>query len=225
MTISQYINKEDWDGLDRQFNKMSNSEFRRSETIVRETLAHVDNDLFWKAYLHLLQYRRQSFLVCILSIERLARTDEISFSCEAAQALSLWVRQESSESVPKILRMTIPILTTERQIEDLLRLFDVTDEREWIYILVKEDTPLAYYMLFKALRTVDDKNLVYQCCVALMKKNNDMAYNMASILKHYFGIDELKAALSLLIEPYELSYIEQNYDNFNHVLNGKRPRL
>ena len=58
-----------------------------------------------------------------------------------------------------------------------------------------------------------------------MKKNNDMAYNMASILKHYFGIDELKATFSLLIEPYELSYIEQNYDNFNHVLKGKRPRL
>ncbi len=225
MTIAQCINKEDWEGLDRMLNRMSNSEFRRTEATVREVLTHVDNDLFWKAYLNLLKYRKQSFLSCVLSIKHLAKNDKLNFDSGSAKAVAEWVEENAPELVQKILRMAIPELTTEAQIEGILRLFDVIDKKECLSILVKEDSSLAYYMLFKLLKNLDDHDVAYRCCIALMKRNNDLSYNMASILRCYFGIDELKATFSLQIEPYELSYIEQNYDNFKHILNGKRPRL
>lgn len=225
MILSQLIEKRNWDGLDKYLVHLSNSEFRRTEVMVRKYLSHVDNDLFWEAYLHLLMFRHQAFLVCILSIENLAKKDEINFSCDGALTLSQWALSTIPADVPKMVRMAIPLLTTEKQIDGLLHLFAMDNEREWISILLKEDTPLAFYMLFKALRTIDDHSITLRCSIALMQKNTDLSYNMACILKHYFGINELKATFSLTLQPYELSYLEQNYNNFKHILTGKRPRL
>jgi hypothetical protein len=58
-----------------------------------------------------------------------------------------------------------------------------------------------------------------------MKRNNDMAFNMASIMRTYFGIDDLKSHLSLRIEPYELNLIDRSYETFFDFLNGKRPKV
>ena len=52
-----------------------------------------------------------------------------------------------------------------------------------------------------------------------------MAFNMASILRGYFGIEQINMNFSLRIEPYELNYIDKSFANFNNFLNGRRPVL
>ena len=225
MTLKQYIEKEDFDGLFQSLGKLSNSEFRRSEKIIRDAMTSLPNDSFWNVYYHLVEYRKQSFLSCIMSIGKLAKNNDIDFSCPGAQILAEWLNKESPESVVKILRMAIPFLTTEEQMDGMRKLFGVDDDKQWISILIKEDTPLAYYLLFKALSKIEDRDFLLRCCIILMKKNNDISYNMTSILKSYFGLDTLKTTLSLQIEPYELSYLDKSYENFIHILQGKRPRL
>jgi hypothetical protein len=74
-------------------------------------------------------------------------------------------------------------------------------------------------------RAADNQPLLRAACLAIMKKNDDMSFNMASLLRSYFDLNDIKSTFSLQIEPYELSYIEQSYDNFEHILKGKQPKL
>lgn len=225
MTLTQYIQKKDWEGLYSKFTHMTNSEFRRSESIVRNGLAQLEENDFWDAYLHLVMFRRQSFLSCILSIGTLAAKDALKFDGEEASKLAEWILQNSEDSVAKILKMALPLLKTESQIEGMLHLFKVDDEKMWIDILLKEDTPIAYYMLFKAAKKIDDVETEKKICRTAIKKGNDMAFNMASIMKSYFALEDISSTFSLRIEPYELSYLEQSYENFKNVLTGRRPKV
>ncbi len=226
-TILTLIKNKDWGGLKEVFSHMTNTEFRRTEAVMRDQIMpSLANDDFWDAYMHLLIYRRQSFLTCILSIGELAKTGELNFHCSNAEKLVEWLNANSPESKPKIVRMAVPLLTSASQIKDVFRLFAFEDAKECAAILVKESTPYAYYVLLDILKhTPENRPLLTSVCVALIQKGDDLSFNMASILKSYFDLDNIKSNFSLHIEAYELSYIDKSYDNFVRVLNGKRPIL
>ena len=226
-SIQALIEAKDWNGLENMFAKMSNADFRRTEALVRTSvMPALSNDDFWEAYLHLLMYRRQSFLPCISSVRELARSGQVDFDCPKAKELALWMRQMSPESEAKVVRMAVPLLATAGQILSLFRLMDFTDERNCAAVLVKESSAHAYYALFEVLKRVpDNRQLLRAVCLAIMKKCDDLSFNMASILKIYFGMDDIKSSFSLSVEPYELSYIDRSYENFLRVLHGKRPQM
>ena len=92
-------------------------------------------------------------------------------------------------------------------------------------ILLKTDTYLSYYLIFKTLKLIEDKIIAKKCCMALIKRQNDHAYNAVCLIKAYFGLDDLPGRFSLKIEQYELSHIDRNYETFVHVLEGKRPKI
>ncbi|MBO4451249.1 MAG: hypothetical protein J5770_02405 [Bacteroidaceae bacterium] len=227
MIVETYIKNRDWDGLSHHLGSVSNAEFRRLQTVMREkVMPHLANETFWETYLHLLMFRRQAFLPCVLAAEGLAKAGSLDFDCQEAREVAAWMQASSPESVVKVIRMMVPFLTSVRQIEGLFRLFEWDDERECALVLVKESTPYAYYVLFNVLRrAADNRQLLVAACQAIMKKNDDMSFNMASLLRSYFDLHEIKSTFSLQIEPYELSYIEQSYENFEHILKGKRPKL
>ena len=227
MILEPYIKNRDWDGLSHHLGAVSNAEFRRLQTVMRETvMSRLSNAEFWAAYLHLLMFRRQAFLPCALAAKGLAKTGKLDFDCQEAREVAAWMHANSPESVVKVIRMMVPILTSAQQIEGLFRLFEWDNERECALVLVKESTPYAYYVLFNVLRrAADNRQLLVAACQAIMKKNDDMSFNMASLLRSYFDLHEIKSTFSLQIEPYELSYIEQSYENFEHILKGKRPKL
>ncbi len=226
-TIRTLIEAKDWAGLDNLFARQSNADFRRTEALVRDSvMPHLSNGDFWETYMHLLMYRRQSFLACVCSISGLAGTGELDFDCPQAVELAQWLYQTSPESVAKVVRMAVPSLVSGSQILALFRLFGSMDEKSRVAVLVKETSPHAYYALFETLRQVpDDRQLQRAACLAVMRKSDDLSFNMASILKSYFGLDDIRSSFSLRIEPYELSSIDKSYDNFLRVLTGKRPQV
>lgn len=225
--LQQLIINANWTGLNERFNQMTNAEFRRTEQIIRENvLPTLSNAAYWNTYLHLILYRRQAFLSSILAIRHLARTDELSFSTAEAQAFISWIHANSPESVLKLLRMGIPQLSTSQQISSMIHWADSPDSREVAAILTKETSPHAYHALFQFLKHEDyNMPLLRTSCTTLMRKGDDMSFNMASILRSYFDIKDINSTLSLQVKPYELSYIDQSYDKFLHVLKGKRPKL
>ena len=152
MIVESYIKNRDWDALSHHLASVSNAEFRRLQTVMREkVMPHLANEMFWETYLHLLMFRRQAFLPCVLAAKGLAKSGSLDFDCQEAREVA--------------------------------------------------------------------------ACQAIMKKSDDMSFNMASLLRSYFDLHEIKSTFSLQIEPYELSYIEQSYENFEHILKGKRPKL
>lgn len=225
MTLKQLIDREDWEGLGRNLETMSNSQFRTAESSIRTLLMSVSNELFWKAYLFLMKYRRQSFITCITSIRHLVRSGELDFDNEHAHELCSWMKENCPEYIPKLMRIAIPLLATEEQMDGLLHCFELSADEQCVAVLMRQDTPLAYYAMFKALRHADNPELVRKCIISLIQRHDDMAFNMASILRGYFGIERINMNFSLRIEPYELNYIDKSFANFNNFLNGRRPVL
>lgn len=207
--------------------RLTNMEFKRAEQSVREhLLPSLPNKLFWEALLGLIRFRRQAFMSGIMGVEKLAANGTLDFHCEEAQALSEHVRTVCPEAVDKLVSMALPKMQTEEQAEALFQCFRIDNPRTRIAHLLKSDSPLAYYILFKSLRHIpDQKDIVRKSCIYIMKRNDDMAFNMVSILRTYFGIDDLKSRLSLHIEPYELNLIDRSYETFKDFLYGKRPKM
>ena len=92
-------------------------------------------------------------------------------------------------------------------------------------MLLKVDSELSYYLIFKILKLIEDKVIARKCCMTLIKRNSDQAFNAVSLIKTYLGFDDLPACFSLKIEEFELSHIDRDFNTFQHVLNGKRPNL
>ena len=222
--IRTMLCQQDWTTLDSLLDRLTNTEFRRIERLIRdEVLPTLSNNEFWNAYLHLIIYKRQAFLSGIRAIGRLAQARELRFDTPAALQIAETIDETQAK---KVIDMALPLMQTQSHITGLFHLFHLDDERHRVSLLIRIDTPLAYYMLFRNLCNIpDNRTLALRCYRFILKRQNDRAYNMASILRTYFGLHEAKEQLSLHIEPYELSFLDRNYERFCYVLDGKRPKV
>jgi len=225
--LRQAIIEADWHKVIDTFNSMSNMEFRRAESFVRTSvLPTLDNDTLWMTLYQLISYRRQAFLSGILSIRHLVSDGSLQFDCEGARLLASHLQTTHPDSVMKVLNMCLPLLSDEKQIQSLLSTFDPGSDHNRIAALLKVSTPQSYYSLFLTLRrTHEGKPIALRCAQYIIRQGDDRAYNMASILKAYFGLDELQGQFSLHIEPYELSQLESGSEAFYHLLDGRRPKV
>ena len=223
---TELVMARDWEGLVRMLESLSNMEFRRMERVMREeVLPRLGNGLFWETLLHIIIYRRAAFLAGMTAVEHLAEDGTLNFGDENVRKLYEHLKETSPETLPKLCHMALPLMRTEGQAEGLLKAFHVEDGMKRLAVLLRVDSPLSYYMIFKTLKTVEDKVIARKCCMAIVKRHDDRAFNAVSLIKAYFGLDDLPARFSLSIEPYELNHIDRDFDTFLHVLNGKRPRI
>jgi len=220
------VDARDWTGVERLLGSLSNMELRRMERVMREeVLTRLDNGLFWETLLHIIIYKRAAFLSGVVAVEHLARDGTLDFGNEWVKRLYEYLRETNEESLVKLCSMMMPLLHTEKQVEGMFKALHVENEVTKLLVLLKVDSPLSYYLIFKTLKLIENKTIARKCCMAIIKRQNDMAYNAVSLIKAYFGLEDLPARFSLKVEEYELSHIDRNFDTFLHVLNGKRPRI
>ena len=201
---------------------LSNMEFRQMERVMREeVLTELENGLFWETLLHVIMFKRAAFLSGAAAVEHLAKEGTLDFGVESVGRL----KENNAESVVKICNIMLPAMRTVEQVMAMMEAFHVENEVTRLSMLLKMDSDLSYYLIFKTLKLVEDKVIARKCCMALMKRQDDRAFNAVCLIKAYFGLDDLPARFSLTIEQYELSHIDRNFDTFQHVLNGKRPRV
>ena len=85
--------------------------------------------------------------------------------------------------------------------------------------LMRCGTPPAYFCLLRALQSRDaPPQTLRACCLMLMKEGSRLAFNMASIVAAYFGLDALPGTFSLALPPYELSRLDASYEQFEKLL-------
>lgn len=220
------IRERKWDSLLASLDKLSNMQFRKMEGTLREkVLPQLDNSLFWEALLHLIIYKRQAFISGVLAAKHLADDGTLDFSIPHVQELTAFLYQTKPEAILKLCNMLLPLLKTEEQVTSMFRSLHVERTDTKLAALLRVNSPLSYYAIFKTLKTCDERGLILRCCHALTKRQEDMAYNAACIIKAYFGLDELPGHFSLKIEQYELSHLDRNYDTFMRMLYGKRPKI
>ncbi len=222
--IEAVIARKDWGNLPSVLTRLTNSEFRRLQTLLREDLfQQLNNEEFWEAFRHFLDFRPQAFMACIHCIEHLADNGTLDFNNDNVSAIANILDPAQRQ---KLAAIALPYLTTEKLVNQLFDNLKIDKPESRIAILIRENSPLAYYLLFSALKTLHDHHdKCLQCCRFIMKRQDDLSYNMASILRTYFGLTEIQGHLSLKVEQYELSFIESSFENFRFVLEGRRPNL
>ena len=224
--LEQLIDTRDWAGLTQMLGNLSNMELRRMERVMREeVLTGLENDLFWETLLHLIIFKRAAFISGVTALTHLAKDGTLDFEVESVDRLCEHLKATNQESLVKMCNMMVPELRTEAQVMGMFEAFHVENEVTRLAVLLKAEHDLSYYLIFKTLKLIEDKLVARKCCVALMKRQDDRAFNAVCLIKAYFGLDDLPARFSLTIEQYELSHIDRDYNTFIHVLNGKRPRI
>lgn len=224
--LEQLIGTRDWEGLTQMLGNLSNMELRRMERVMREeVLTGLENDLFWETLLHLIIFKRAAFISGVTALTHLAKDGTLDFEVKSVDRLCEHLKATNQESLVKMCNMMVPELKTEAQVMGMFEAFHVESEVTRLAVLLKAEHDLSYYLIFKTLKLIEDKLVARKCCVALMKRQDDRAFNAVCLIKAYFGLDDLPARFSLTIEQYELSHIDRDYNTFIHVLNGKRPRI
>lgn len=224
--VTQLISTRDWEGLTQMLGSLSNMELRRMERVMREeVLTGLENDLFWETLLHLIIFKRAAFISGVTALTHLVKDGTLDFEVESVGRLCEHLKATNQESLVKMCNMMVPELRTEAQVMGMFEAFHVENEVTRLAVLLKAEHDLSYYLIFKTLKLIEDKLVARKCCVALMKRQDDRAFNAVCLIKAYFGLDDLPARFSLTIEQYELSHIDRDYNTFIHVLNGKRPRI
>ena len=224
--LEQLIGTRDWEGLTQMLGSLSNMELRRMERVMREeVLTGLENDLFWETLLHLIIFKRAAFISGVTALTHLAKDGTLDFEVKSVGRLCEHLKATNQESLVKMCNMMVPELRTEAQVMGMFEAFHVENEVTRLAVLLKAEHDLSYYLIFKTLKLIEDKLVARKCCVALMKRQDDRAFNAVCLIKAYFGLDDLPARFSLTIEQYELSHIDRDYNTFIHVLNGKRPRI
>ena len=201
---------------------LSNAQFRKASDVLGETLLpRVNNNTFWQVFATLFQHNRRAYLGTLLKAlnSRIKRTGTTSNDLELA---GLWgsefcmVCGDLTETdTKKIVMSLLPLFTNPTDVERLLVQCGLMEASSWIPFLLQVQNKPCAFLLLKALRYVEhDRALLIRTCHFLMKRGDEQSFNMASLLRLYFGLEEVRGIFSLSLKPYQLARIEQNYDAF-----------
>lgn len=109
-------------------------------------------------------------------------------------------------------------MQTAEEINTLLDIFHIVSPQDRIVFLREVPRPLHFNLLFTCLRKTDNHETAADCCRFLMKQGDDLSYNMASLLKGYFDLKDMKGVFSLQLQPYEFGYLKTSFSAFENTI-------
>lgn len=119
----------------------------------------------------------------------------------------------------KVLEALVPTAVTPTEVNALTQMF-ATEESVIEAVLFKVGTAPAYFVLFNLLKQhEDDAPYLRRFGIELIRKGDKRSFNLACIIKEYFGLPELPGTFSLSLQPYELSRLDTSYDTFLTIIN------
>ncbi|MGN0672302.1 MAG: hypothetical protein ACI4KE_06675 [Anaerovoracaceae bacterium] len=197
---------------------LSVSQFRTAGYILGDRVAlEVEPECFWELFLTLVSYDNRAFLVTMLHAlaERLKKGD-ISLEDKGFVSLVPFLTEIDTD---KVLFHLLPIQTEPMSVLLLLDNLHVNNIQKRIRLLLPSATIPCAYVLFRTLRYVEhDHSLLLRVANSLIKQGDSVSFNLASIIKEFFGLNELKGTFSLRMQPWELSRIENSYEAFYQVI-------
>lgn len=197
---------------------LSNSARRTAGYMIGERYAPcLPWERFWDLTAALVAYDSRAFLVTMLKAfvvrlpaRRAALRDEgFASLCRCLNGVE---RQ-------KALARLLPAMEDDAEVMHLFATLGSDDRRQWLPLLLQSATVPCYYVLFSSLRYVeDDRACLVRMAAFLIRKGDPLSFNLASLMKEYFGLDEVKGTFSLRLRPYQLSRIEQSFGAFRDTM-------
>ena len=167
---------------------------------------------FWKLFAVLLQHDSKAFLVVMLKAlaQRMER-GEASIQDEGFQTLCHMMNEVDRQ---KTVSFLLPYLNDVDLVKHLFNCFGL-EAHEWIPYLIKVNTLPCAFVLFSSLRYIEhDRDYLLRVAYFLMKRGDGLSFNLASLMKAFFGLEELKGTFSLQLKPFELARLETSYKAF-----------
>ena len=211
--IRPAVCQEDLDELLKLLDSFSNSQFRTAVYMLGERYAlELSADGFWRLFSVLLQRDSKAFLIVMLKalVKRMEK-GEASIEDEGFKNLCHIMNEVDRQ---KTLQFLLPYLKDEEQVRYLFRCFSM-EANEWIPYLIKVNTLPCAFVLFSSLRYIEhERDYLVRIAYYLMKRGDGLSFNLASLMKAYFGLEELKGTFSLQLKPFELARLETSYKAF-----------
>ncbi|MBR4307511.1 MAG: hypothetical protein IKT83_05945 [Bacteroidaceae bacterium] len=212
--LLQPLKDADSEGLVRLLSSFSRSEQRTAGYMLGERLLlDCPAELCWQMTEALVCYDSKAYLITLMKtfLLRLSR-GTASLSDVTFGRLAAGFNEVERQKVALLL---LPELEQPKQVEQLFQLMGLAKGREQLVYLIRVDTLPCLFLLLRSLRYVEhDRAEVLKVARQLMKRGTAGSFNLASIIKVAFGLDELLGTFSLRLQPYQIARLEQSYEAF-----------
>ena len=208
------IDAENFDSLLELLYSFSHSQFRTAVYMIGERYAlELPKDTFWNLFALLQQRDAKAFLVVMLKAlsVRMAKGDA-AISDDGFERLCGLMNDIDRQ---KTIDYLLPFLTDDEQVRQLFHCFGMQEASEWMPYLIRVNTLPCAFVLFSSLRYIEhERDYLVRIAYYLMKRGDGLSLNLASLMKAYFGLEELKGTFSLQLKPFELARLETSYKAF-----------
>lgn len=222
----------DWDALIAYLDSLSNTHFRTAGYLIGERLlTEVPADVFWEVAIRLILWQPKAFTVTMAKAATprlIAGTLTLSDAgfLRLAEALSTDDRIIDRQ---KLLYQWLPAITEPQTMEELFTRMNVLEPRRRVDFLIHTDGLTAAFVLLRTLRFEEhDRDYLTDVCRQLIHRASTLShftghadrlcFNLASLLRTYFDLPDLRGTFSLSIQPYELSRLDTDFDTFCRIV-------
>lgn len=204
----------DAEGLIRLLESFSRSEQRTAGYVLGERLLlDCPADLYWRMTEALVRHDSKAYLITLLKTF-LLRLSRGTAMLSDPPFLRIAVRFNDIEK-QKAAFLILPELGQPGQVEQFFSAMGIPKGREQMVYLVRVDTLPCLFLLLRSLRYIEhDRAEVLKVARQLMKRGTGGSFNVASIIKVAFGLEELTGTFSLRLQPYQIARLEQSFEAF-----------
>ena len=211
--VKPLILAEDYNALSMLLSSFSHSDFRTAVYMLGEIYAlELAPDVFWRLFSHLFQNNSKAFLLVMLkALVQRVENGEVSIWDDRFIGLCHMMNNIDQK---KTLSFLLPYMRNHEEVRHLFDCFSM-ETYEWIPFLIKVNTLPCAFVLFSSLRYIEhERDYLVRIAYYLMKRGDGLSFNLASLIKAYFGLEELKGTFSLQLKPFELARLETSYKAF-----------
>jgi len=218
--LQQLAGQSDWQGVLSYVESLSNAQFRTAGYILGERILPLTKEEdAWTLVQLLTKYDAKAFLVTMMKnvAERIAN-GELHLRSAGSRAFLAQVKDNAIDS-QKVAAQLLPVLESPDDIRWLMRHLDLEEGKDRLALLLRVPTKAASYALFCTLRYIEhDRPLLIRTANYLIQRGDGLGFNLASLIRTYYGLDEVKGTFSLHVQPYQLARIESSYDAFCEIM-------
>lgn len=214
--LTLLVEAKDYAALTAFLEGLSHSQFRTAGHVLGERIApSLGAADFWPLFQWLVSADAKAFLVTLLkSFIRGMEQGSLSVDDDGFQEAAARLRTSAIDA-QKTVQTLLPVLRTDVQVRRLFALLGFDEMSAWIPFLVRAFHPATAFVLLQALHYVEqDRALLLRVARHLMQRGDSFSFNVASLIKTVYGLDELRGTFSLRLEPFQLARVENSFDVF-----------
>lgn len=212
--LTPLVVKGDYPALLDVLDTLSHSQFRTAVYMIGEHYAReLPSDAFWQLFCMLIKGNPKAFLLVML--KALADRMEKGTASVSDDGFDMLCGIMNEVDRQKTIDFMLPFLTDDKQVRHLFHSLGKHEAGEWIPYLIRVSTLPCAFVLFSSLRYIEyERDYLIRIAYFLMKRGDGLSFNLASLMKAFFGLDELKGTFSLQLNPFELARLETSYKAF-----------